>query len=71
MSNSPIATLKDRVEIIDGAVFDEGRLPTVAEWSEVAELVARLVDENDMPVTPSAPPPSTSSNVIAFPGRRH
>lgn len=71
MSKSPVAALKDRVEIIDGAVFEEGRLPTIAEWSEVAELVARLVDEDEMPAAQSAPSPSTSSNVIAFPGRRH
>lgn len=41
-ARSPVAALKARVSEIDHAVFDKARLPTVAEWSEVAEMVGKL-----------------------------
>ncbi|MBY0397426.1 MAG: hypothetical protein K2X91_13310 [Thermoleophilia bacterium] len=61
-ARSPVAALKARVSEIDHAVFDKARLPTVAEWSEVAEMVGKL----DMPAGEvlALPAPARPDNLI-------
>ncbi|GJD92908.1 hypothetical protein [Methylobacterium iners] len=39
---TPIAALKRQALEVDRAVFDEGRLPKVAEWSGILEMILKL-----------------------------
>ena len=39
---SPVEALQRHVRDIDTKVFDQGRMVTIAEWSSVAEMVAKL-----------------------------
>ena len=61
-ARSPVAALKARVTAIDHAIFDKGRLPTVAEWSEVAEMVGKLdLPEGEVLALPA---PAQPDNLI-------
>jgi hypothetical protein len=60
---SPVAALKARVSEIDHAVFDKARLPTVAEWSEVAEMVGKL-DAADRSLVAAEMTPAGPDNIV-------
>ena len=64
---SPVEALQRHLRDNDAKVFDQGRQVTIAEWSSVAEMVAKLDGadaETALLALPAPAPAERPSNVI-------